>query len=170
MSLNHLPPATQKLWLRLKDDPLLNGFSLVGGTAIALKIGHRISEDIDLAFSNGLSLPRAAINRLLASMQDEGFSIEQRHDLKAEMDFENSGMDIMDYHQDFVIDDTKFTLFAPDRELRVVAFGAALGCNRHRLDGSQIAVIDATLLKVLLEVFFVGNVDNLNPLVIRATR
>lgn len=29
---------------------------------------NRISEDIDLAFSSGLSLPRAAINRLLVSI------------------------------------------------------------------------------------------------------
>ncbi len=30
------------------DEPLLNDFTLVGGTALALYFGHRISEDVDL--------------------------------------------------------------------------------------------------------------------------
>lgn len=120
MSIDHLPKTTQKLWLRLKDEPLLSGFSLVGGTAIALKIGHRISEDIDLAFLPRLTLPRAAIRHLLDVLAEEGFCVEQRRDMKAEMDFENSGMDIMDYHQDFTVSGTKLTFFTPDRELRTV--------------------------------------------------
>jgi len=32
----------------LQEEPLLQGFHLVGGTALALQMGHRISIDIDL--------------------------------------------------------------------------------------------------------------------------
>ena len=40
-------PATLDLIYTLQKDPLLNGFYLVGGTALSLQIGHRISIDID---------------------------------------------------------------------------------------------------------------------------
>ena len=40
-------PATLDLIYRLQKDPLLSDFYLVGGTALSLQIGHRISNDID---------------------------------------------------------------------------------------------------------------------------
>lgn len=44
-------PETLGILKALMQDPLLNDFYLVGGTALALQIGHRISVDIDL-FTN----------------------------------------------------------------------------------------------------------------------
>ena len=44
-------PQLLKLLHRLMSIPELNNHQLVGGTALALQIGHRISVDIDL-FSN----------------------------------------------------------------------------------------------------------------------
>ena len=44
-------PATLELLIQIQQKPYLNGFYLVGGTALALKMGHRTSIDIDL-FSN----------------------------------------------------------------------------------------------------------------------
>lgn len=44
-------PETLGVINQLMAEPLLNDFYLVGGTALALQIGHRISVDIDL-FSN----------------------------------------------------------------------------------------------------------------------
>jgi len=41
-------PATLALIRQLQADPVLDGFLLAGGTALALMIGHRISIDIDL--------------------------------------------------------------------------------------------------------------------------
>jgi len=43
-----LTPQTLGLIQALQEEPLLQGFYLVGGTALALQIGHRISVDIDL--------------------------------------------------------------------------------------------------------------------------
>lgn len=45
MHLAALTPAAKKLWPKLKQFP---SFSLAGGTALALQIGHRISVDFDL--------------------------------------------------------------------------------------------------------------------------
>lgn len=47
LKLELMPKATQETFGRLKDDHRLACFSLVGGTALALQIGHRISEDLD---------------------------------------------------------------------------------------------------------------------------
>ena len=41
-------PRTLELLKRLQDEPLLQTFNLVGGTALALRLGHRKSIDLDL--------------------------------------------------------------------------------------------------------------------------
>lgn len=41
-------PSTLELLIRLMDDPQLKDFVLVGGTSLALQIGHRVSVDLDL--------------------------------------------------------------------------------------------------------------------------
>ena len=47
--LDSLPEAQRALWPRLHETP--SQFVLYGGTAIALRLGHRVSEDFDF-FSN----------------------------------------------------------------------------------------------------------------------
>ena len=41
-------PETLQLLIKLQQDPLLDVFFLVGGTALALHIGHRLSIDLGL--------------------------------------------------------------------------------------------------------------------------
>ena len=41
-------PGTLELLKYLQSEPLLSSFNLVGGTALALRIGHRKSVDLDL--------------------------------------------------------------------------------------------------------------------------
>ncbi len=52
--LDILPPAQRKLWPKLSFTVPL-GFTLFGGTAIAVQIGHRISVDFDFFRSEPLS-------------------------------------------------------------------------------------------------------------------
>jgi Nucleotidyl transferase AbiEii toxin, Type IV TA system len=51
--LNVLPPAQRALWPRLADLP--SHFVLYGGTAVALRCGHRISEDFDFFSAQGFT-------------------------------------------------------------------------------------------------------------------
>ena len=44
-------PSTLELLIQIQQKEYLKGFYLVGGTALALRLGHRKSVDIDL-FSN----------------------------------------------------------------------------------------------------------------------
>lgn len=53
LHLNAVEPRTLSLLNKFQKIPELNSFYLVGGTALALKFGHRISIDIDL-FGKGL--------------------------------------------------------------------------------------------------------------------
>jgi Nucleotidyl transferase AbiEii toxin, Type IV TA system len=53
-----LPPAQQRLWPELRAAASL-GFALYGGTAIALRLGHRMSVDFDFFSDQGLD--RAAL-------------------------------------------------------------------------------------------------------------
>lgn len=46
-------PAALGLLKRLAADPLLTGFRLVGGTALALRLGHRTSVDLDFFDDEG---------------------------------------------------------------------------------------------------------------------
>lgn len=48
LQFNALRPDTLDVLRLTMSQPLLNNFTLVGGTALALHLGHRISEDIDL--------------------------------------------------------------------------------------------------------------------------
>ena len=48
LQFNALRPDTLDVLKVLMAEPLLNDFALVGGTALALHYGHRVSEDIDL--------------------------------------------------------------------------------------------------------------------------
>lgn len=52
-----LPPATEKVWNFLKEQPALAGFVLVGGSALALTLRHRLSEDLDFVYPD-TRLPR----------------------------------------------------------------------------------------------------------------
>jgi hypothetical protein len=42
-----MPPATAKIFEEIRKNPLLSPFILIGGTALSLHIGHRVSEDLD---------------------------------------------------------------------------------------------------------------------------
>lgn len=54
LHLNTISEEMQQLLTALMDIPELNHFRLVGGTSLALQLGHRISIDLDL-FADGLA-------------------------------------------------------------------------------------------------------------------
>lgn len=47
LQTNTILPGTLDLLIRMMSNPHLDSFTLVGGTALALQIGHRISVDLD---------------------------------------------------------------------------------------------------------------------------
>jgi len=58
----NIPPASQRaLWKELKATP--KHFVPYGGTALALRLGHRVSEDFDL-FTNTIFDPQGLVDRI----------------------------------------------------------------------------------------------------------
>ena len=122
----HLTPQADRLWNRLRNEPALAGFILVGGSALALHLGHRISEDLDFALRGlgdqpALQLPRLPLEALLRSLRSAGVSIDHRY-LPAtdSVDFESAGMDAEDYQLEYLMDGVKVSFFVPDAPLAAV--------------------------------------------------
>jgi len=109
-----MPRETAMMFGLLKAVPPLDGFILIGGTALALHLGHRKSEDLD--FITLLpSLPRGALKKVEEIICRDGHSIVYRDIPAAVDDFENAGMDLHDYSQNWLIDGkVKLTFFTAD--------------------------------------------------------
>ena len=50
-----IAPATRELLNKLMSDDRLQDFVLVGGTSLALQLGHRLSVDLDLFFFDDIN-------------------------------------------------------------------------------------------------------------------
>lgn len=109
LKLELMPELTQKNFARLKEDPRLASFTLVGGTALALQIGHRISEDLDFNIF-GQRLPTKAIDALLNDLATGGATIESLITPAQKSQFKiNTAENIDNYIQDYLIDGAKVT-------------------------------------------------------------
>jgi len=64
-------PGTLELLKELMNDEVLNEFFLVGGTALSLQIGHRISIDIDLFSINPFDE-----DEILARLSEKKFPVK----------------------------------------------------------------------------------------------
>jgi predicted nucleotidyltransferase component of viral defense system len=109
--VNLLPKPTKALWDKLRNEPLLRGSVLIGGTALTLRIGHRQSEDLDFAFLSE-KLPTPIISLLLRKFPDW-----TRNDNTANYEeFLVAGQSLHDYQQDFISSEgVKITFLAEER-------------------------------------------------------
>ena len=125
LKLEFMPVATQKNFARLKNDHRLAGFTLVGGTALALQIGHRISEDLDFNIF-GQKLPVGRIDSILDELASEGVAIESLITPEQKLGFKiNTSENLDHYIQDYLIDGAKVTFHsrnASDRPQRQIDF------------------------------------------------
>jgi predicted nucleotidyltransferase component of viral defense system len=118
MDVKKLKPATAKLWSELQHDPLLHGFVLIGGTALALRIGHRLSEDLDFAYPAAGKLPRQTLARFIEAQAGINNHFAANDDLAAVEEAINDGLDLHDYQQDYLVNEhVKVTFWAPEREM-----------------------------------------------------
>lgn len=107
-----LPEKTRALFDRLIEEPLMRGMTLVGGSALALQIGHRMSEDLDFAVF-GPRIPAARIDALMAGLEMEGRRVSLLTPQSSIERFKiNTGKRLLDYARDYVVDGAKMTFFA----------------------------------------------------------
>ena len=109
LKLAFMPEATRKNFTRLKNDTRLADFTLVGGTALAVQIGHRISEDLDFNIF-GKKLPIRAIDGLLDELTASGSTVESLITSEQKLGFKiNTSENLDHYIQDYLIDGAKVT-------------------------------------------------------------
>lgn len=129
-----LAPETSGLWEGLHDAPELSSFVLIGGSALALHVGHRVSEDLDFVTVDS-RLPRRVLDRYLGSREERW---DRRDDPVAHDEFLNAGMEPHDYQQDFIVDDAvKVIFFTADEPL-----GRALDGSTGARVGPRLATLD----------------------------
>ncbi len=112
MDTSTLAPETRRVWEFLRQQTALGGFTLIGGTALAMHIAHRISEDLDFIASTE-KLPRSALNGLVRLLAAAGFSVERDDDPRRYDEFLIAGMELHDSQQNFVVDGVKLNIFTP---------------------------------------------------------
>jgi predicted nucleotidyltransferase component of viral defense system len=104
-----LLPETRRLWERLRQEPLVKGFVLIGGTALTLRIGHRVSEDLDFAYL-GLMLPKQRLRLLARYLQGHGIALVPNQDTAVQEEFINAGLDLDDSQQNYLARMTEGTV------------------------------------------------------------
>lgn len=118
LKLEFMPEVTQRNFARLKNDPRLDGFKLVGGTALALQIGHRISEGLDFNIF-GRKLPKQVIDSVLNDLASSGVSIQSLITPEQRTQFRiNTSESLDDYVQDYLIDGAKVTFHSRNENER----------------------------------------------------
>jgi predicted nucleotidyltransferase component of viral defense system len=121
-----LHPKTQAVFATLAASELTRGFLLIGGTALALHIAHRISNDLDFLFTQSTGkLPTQHIDQLVTHLRAQGRRADLITDSRAESTFRiNTGEHLSDYARDYAIDGVKVTFFAanPRRQPKRFAY------------------------------------------------
>lgn len=113
-SLDLLPAATASVLLALADEPALQGFCLVGGTALALQARHRRSLDVDLlCFSETLDK-----NGLYRAMRARGAALITPQSAISAAKI--NGTDLLARVQDYALDGVKVQCFTDPSGQRYV--------------------------------------------------
>ena len=95
IQIKNIPPATSALLTLLSKERYMTRFSLVGGTALALQLGHRQSEDLDFVF-DAEKIDTIGIKRFIArTFPDYRLIREERA-----------------YQLDFLVNNVKLTFFS----------------------------------------------------------
>lgn len=111
LKLDSLPDATRRLFDHLAANALLRNFTLIGGTALALQIGHRRSEDLDF-WLPAERMDKGIVSAIVRMAQEAGFEaqlVTPHHQIVAE---KINGRDMLSRSQDYVIGGVKVTFFA----------------------------------------------------------
>ncbi len=104
-----LQKSTAKLWQTLSSKPELAGFVLIGGSALALHIRHRISEDLDFAWPYG-RMPWESLKKLIEAEPDLDFVLDQNE--AALREAEDANLDLDDFTQNYLVNGVRVTFFA----------------------------------------------------------
>ena len=148
--LESLHPKTQALFKLLATNPLTHGFILIGGTALALHIGHRQSNDLDFIFCEPSGkLPVQKIDQLVWQLQTQGHKAELITDPAQASAFRiNTGENLSGYARDYAIDGVKVTFFAANPQRQPKRFAFWSNAARNTQADCHFAVLSLDACKI----------------------
>jgi predicted nucleotidyltransferase component of viral defense system len=112
--LTALAAKTRLVFKRLSTHPALDSFVLVGGTAMALQLTHRFSEDLDF-WSPSDRLSVYVIDSLMNELRNAGHEVSFTTSTSQITQFRiNTGQDLRLFAQDWVVDGVKIQFFCPE--------------------------------------------------------
>jgi hypothetical protein len=111
LKLDSLPDATRRVFDHLAANALLQDFTLIGGTAMALQMGHRHSEDLDFWVS-GERMDKGRISEIVRMARQAGFKSDLATPHQKIVFEKINGRDLLAQAQDYVIGGVKVTFFA----------------------------------------------------------
>ncbi|MDL1971589.1 MAG: nucleotidyl transferase AbiEii/AbiGii toxin family protein [Candidatus Desulfofervidaceae bacterium] len=114
-----LPQKTKNLLGRIKEHILFTSFLFIGGTALSLRVKHRISKHLDFVCMKN-SLNRVLIARFIDDLLVQGLSVEEIIPEESKLEFLEAGLNIEDYQQDFLINGVKVSFFTLGEKERLV--------------------------------------------------
>lgn len=110
LALNSLPPRTRAVFDALAGNPRMGGFTLIGGTALALQIDHRKSEDLDFWLPAG-RLDKSALAAIVRDLKQRGLRVEPATAHDRIVQARINGVDLLAVAQDYAINGSKVTFF-----------------------------------------------------------
>lgn len=111
LKLDSLPDATRQVFDHLSRNDLLRDFTLIGGTAMALQIGHRRSEDLDF-WLPAEHMDKDNISEIVRAAREAGFRCMPATHHNQIVTAKINGFDLLAHSQDHVIGGVKVTFFA----------------------------------------------------------
>lgn len=145
----------------LMQDHFLSGFKLVGGTALALQIGHRIS--IDLDFFNNNPFDENKLFDYLAQEYDFKLSYQDKNTLKGEI----SGIKVdfishqyQDIDGDLQIENIRSASLA---DIAAMKINAIVRSGERIKDFIDIAYLSSSFSLGQMQEFYIKKYPNSNP-------
>lgn len=108
LKFDSLPEKTRRVfdYLVQYDAPAMHQATLMGGTALALLLGHRLSEDLDFFYFEQ-ALPKQAIKSLIYDLKAEGFSVSNIMVPSRTSQARINGFFLDEYVQEYAVDGVK---------------------------------------------------------------
>ena len=111
LKLDSLPDATRRVFDHLSRNDLIRDFTLIGGTAMSLQIGHRHSEDLDF-WLPAEHMNKHNISEIVRAAREAGFLCIPATPNHKIVTAKINGFDLLAHSQDYVIGGVKVTFFA----------------------------------------------------------
>ncbi|MCB5190664.1 nucleotidyl transferase AbiEii/AbiGii toxin family protein [Methylobacillus arboreus] len=111
LNLEFVPPRTAEVFKALTRQPLMSGFNLIGGTALSLQIGHRLSEDLDF-WLPAEQMSSARIDAIVENLRSDGHHIQLATPAWRITQAKINNQDLLSLSRDYSINGVKVTFFA----------------------------------------------------------